>query len=103
MEYLLRKPAFDVLRGRIGETGCARSSTSGSGRRGRLLPGEPELPGDIDVAIHSAATVSFDPPIDEGFQTNLFGARNLYRGAIARRRPHLVHVSTAYVAGVRRA
>ena len=61
----------------------------------------PELPGDIDIAIHSAATVAFDPPIDEGFQTNLFGAMNLYRGVIeSGSRPCLVHISTAYVAGV---
>ena len=35
--------------------------------------GEPEIPAGIDVAIHSAAAVSFDPPIDEGFQTNVSG------------------------------
>ncbi|MGZ8805229.1 MAG: HAD-IB family hydrolase, partial [Microbacterium sp.] len=63
--------------------------------------GVPELPGDVDIAIHSAATVAFDPPIDEGFQTNLFGAMNLYRGVIeSGSRPCLVHISTAYVAGV---
>ena len=50
---------------------------------GDFSRGEPEIPGGIDVAIHSAATVSFDPPIDEGFQTNLLGAMNLYRGVIA--------------------
>ncbi len=68
---------------------------------GDFSRGVPELPGDIDIAIHSAATVSFDPPIDEGFQTNLFGAMNLYRGVIeSGSRPCLVHISTAYVAGV---
>ena len=68
---------------------------------GDFSRGVPQLPGDIDIAIHSAATVSFDPPIDEGFQTNLFGAMNLYRGVIdSGSRPCLVHVSTAYVAGV---
>ena len=69
---------------------------------GDFTHGEPDIPDGIDVVIHSAATVSFDPPIDEGFQTNLLGARNLYRGAIAKNRPHLVHVSTAYVAGVQK-
>ena len=53
--------------------------------------------------IHSAATVSFDPPIDEGFQTNLLGAMNLYGAVLAGgSRPALVHVSTAYVAGVQK-
>ena len=28
---------------------------------------ELEIPGGIDVVIHCAATVSFDPPIDESF------------------------------------
>jgi HAD superfamily hydrolase (TIGR01490 family) len=47
--------------------------------------------------------VSFDPPIDEGFRTNLLGATNLYGGVVASgSRPHLVHVSTAYVAGVQK-
>jgi nucleoside-diphosphate-sugar epimerase len=63
----------------------------------------PELPGDLDVVIHCAATVSFDPPIDEGFQTNLFGAVRLYEAVLAANAaPHLLHVSTAYVAGVRK-
>ena len=68
---------------------------------GDFSRGVPQLPGDIDIVIHSAATVSFDPPIDEAFQTNLFGAMNLYRAVIeSGSRPCLVHVSTAYVAGV---
>ena len=103
VEYLFRKPAFDVLRGPPGRRrACARLLDE----RVTIVDGDfsrgvPQLPGDIDIAIHSAATVSFDPPIDEGFQTNLFGAMNLYRGAIdSGSRPHLVHVSTAYVAGV---
>ena len=70
---------------------------------GDFSRGQPDLPGDIDVTIHSAATVAFDPPIDEGFQTNLLGAMNLYRGVLAGgSRPALVHVSTAYVAGVQK-
>ncbi|MEX2276767.1 MAG: SDR family oxidoreductase, partial [Cucumibacter sp.] len=64
---------------------------------------EPALPGPFDVVIHSAATVSFDPPIDDAFQTNLLGAQNLYRGVLAGgSTPHFVHISTAYVAGVQK-
>jgi fatty acyl-CoA reductase len=102
VEYLFRKPAFDVLRGRLGEDGLREVLD----RRVTVVDGDfslgvPELPEDIDVVIHSAAAVSFDPPIDEGFQTNLYGAMNLYRGVIeSGSRPCLVHVSTAYVAGV---
>ena len=102
VEYLFRKPAFDVLRGRIGDDGLrALLDERVTIVDGDFSRGVPQLPGDIDIAIHSAATVSFDPPIDEGFQTNLFGAMNLYRGVIdSGSRPCLVHVSTAYVAGV---
>src|SRR6185437_15333026 len=57
--------------------------------------------------------VSFDPPIHEGFATNLHGALNLLAAIEASGsrphaasgaplpRPHYVHVSTAYVAGRR--
>ena len=102
VEYLFRKPAFDVLRGRLGDDGLrAILDERVTIVDGDFSRGVPQLPGDIDIAIHSAATVSFDPPIDEGFQTNLFGAMNLYRGVIdSGSRPCLVHVSTAYVAGV---
>jgi len=102
VESLSRKPAFDGLRERIGNDGLARLLDE----RVEIVDGDfskevPSMPGDIDVVIHSAATVSFDPPIDEGFQTNLLGARNLYQGVVeGGSRPSLVHVSTAYVAGV---
>ena len=50
-----------------------------------------------------AATVAFDPPIDEGFLTNLLGAVRLYEAVLASgSTPHLVHISTAYVAGNRK-
>jgi fatty acyl-CoA reductase len=61
----------------------------------------PELPPHLDVVFHCAATVSFDPPIDHAFRINVLGTRALYEAvAEAGGRPHLVHVSTAYVAGV---
>ena len=102
VEYLFRKPAFDGLRERVGEPGLlALLDERVEVIDGDFSQGVPSLPGDIDVVIHSAATVSFDPPIDEAFQTNLFGAMNLYRGVTqSGSRPCLVHVSTAYVAGV---
>jgi alcohol-forming fatty acyl-CoA reductase len=60
----------------------------------------PDLPPDLDVVFHCAASVSFDPPIDQAFETNLLGATRFYQ-AVTRSggKPHLVHVSTAYVAG----
>jgi fatty acyl-CoA reductase len=104
VEYMLRKPAFDTLKERIGADSLVKLLDERvevvDGDFGR---GEPEIPGGLDVAFHSAASVSFDPPIDEGFQTNVQGAINLYRGVLGGgSRPALVHVSTAYVAGVRK-
>ena len=56
-----------------------------------------------DIVIHSAATVSFDSPIDLAVEVNLLGpsriAQTLTELGVA---PHLVAVSTCYVAGNRR-
>lgn len=71
----------------------------------------PELPRDIDVLVHCAGDVSFDPPIDEAFRTNTIGTEMLMRRFIEscsaedgslERVPHYVHISTAYTAGRRR-
>ena len=104
VEYLLRKPAFTVLRERYDEEGLKDLLDERTEIvDGDFSRGEPAIPAGIDVAIHSAAAVSFDPPIDEGFQTNLLGAINLYRAVLAGgSRPAFVHVSTAYVAGVQK-
>ena len=104
VHYLTRKPSFDVLRERLGgdDALLARLDQQVDVLEGDFSRSEPEIPAGMDVVIHSAAAVSFDPPIDEGFQTNLLGARNLYRAATAHNTPHLVHVSTAYVAGVQK-
>jgi fatty acyl-CoA reductase len=103
VHYLTRKPAFEVLRQRHGSEGLlAYLDEHVTVVDGDFTRGEPGIPAGIDVAIHSAATVSFDPPIDEGFQTNLLGAVNLYRGVLEKNSPHLVHISTAYVAGVQK-
>ena len=105
VHYLTRKPAFDVLRARLGGDDALLSVLDErvSVVDGDFTHGEPTIPAGIDVAIHSAATVSFDPPIDDAFRTNVLGAQNLYRGLVsAGNAPHLVHVSTAYVAGVQK-
>jgi fatty acyl-CoA reductase len=104
VHYLTRKPAFDSLRQRLGgdDALLALLDERVDVIDGDFTRGEPDIPEGIDVVIHSAAAVSFDPPVDEGFQTNLLGARNLYRAATRHNSPHLVHVSTAYVAGVQK-
>ena len=75
------------------------------------LPNVPDLPRDLDVVLHCAGDVSFDPPIDEAFRTNVVGTKALMdkmleacsdeSGTLVRI-PHYVHVSTAYTAGRRR-
>ncbi len=62
-----------------------------------------ELMKTVDVIIHSAATVSFDAPLDSAVEVNLLGPTRIAEtlhdlGAT----PHLVAVSTCYVAGNRR-
>jgi alcohol-forming fatty acyl-CoA reductase len=105
VHYLTRKPSFDALRRAAGsdEALLRLLDERVDVVDGDFSRGQPTLPDGIDVVIHSAASVSFDPPIDEAFQTNLLGAMNLYRGVLAGgARPALVHVSTAYVAGVQK-
>ena len=104
VESLMSRQTFNVLSDRVGADGIARILDE----RVEVIEGDfaeelPEFPGDVDVVMHCAATVSFDPPIDEGFLTNLLGAVRFYEHLLAAgNRPHLVHVSTAYVAGNRK-
>jgi alcohol-forming fatty acyl-CoA reductase len=102
LESLMLKPVFRDWRERTGEGEWQRAvSERVSLIEGHL--GDVTLPGDIDVVIHAASTVSFDRPIDEAFATNVAGVVALYQAlADAGADPHVVHVSTAYVAGVRK-
>lgn len=100
---LLKKPVFATWREQVGEQGVADVVRE----RVRVVEGDlseiPDLPGDLTTVVHCASTVSFDPPIDEAFRTNVTGVTNLYE-AVRRSggHPHVVHVSTAYVAGARK-
>jgi HAD superfamily hydrolase (TIGR01490 family) len=102
LETLMLKPAFQSWRERLGDGEWQRAVSE----RVRLIEGhlgEVSLPGDIDVVIHAASTVSFDRPIDEAFATNVSGVVVLYQALEeAGADPHVVHVSTAYVAGMRK-
>ncbi|MHB2023215.1 MAG: HAD-IB family hydrolase [Mycobacteriales bacterium] len=90
---LAARPAFAGL-----------ADPAGALARVEVLAGElaelPALPAELDVVVHCAGDVSFDPPIDEAFATNVTGLANL----IANISPtaHYVHVSTAFVSGRRR-
>jgi HAD superfamily hydrolase (TIGR01490 family) len=103
--------AFDRLRAELGKDGFAAMLAA------RVTP----IAGDVgtdglaldddgravlascDVVIHSAATVSFDSPLDAAVEVNLLGPSRIVAAlhdlGVA---PHLVSVSTCYVAGNRR-
>jgi fatty acyl-CoA reductase len=105
LESVVSRPNFDHLRASIG--GAERVSETLDVRvdviEGDLGGDLPAFRDDLDVVVHCAATVSFDPPIDEGFETNLLGAVRFYEAVLkSGSSPHLVHVSTAYVAGSRK-
>jgi len=103
LQNLMRKPVFKSWIESVGEE-AAREQVA---QRVSVVEGDlgnpGTLPSDIDVVIHGASTVSFDPPIDEAFETNVGGATGLYRALLASGSdPHVVHVSTAYVQGIRK-
>ncbi|MBZ5740251.1 HAD-IB family hydrolase [Nocardioides mangrovi] len=90
---LLRKPVFDDVQ----EAAARVEVLAGD------LTDVPALPTDLDAVVHCAGDVSFDPPVDEGFRTNVLGTRELLdRVREAGPGLHYVHISTAYVAGRRR-
>src|SRR4051794_22548970 len=96
------KPAFDGLREREGKAALAALGGPPPHALAGALNNTPPLPADVDVVVHCAGEVSFDPPIHEGFATNVHGALNLLAAVeTSGSRPHYVHVSTAYVAGRR--
>jgi HAD superfamily hydrolase (TIGR01490 family) len=69
------------------------------------LSDPPALPDDLDAVVHCAGDVSFDPPVDAAFRSNVVGVQQLLARvseASAGRDVHYLHVSTAYVAGRRR-
>ncbi len=60
-----------------------------------------ELSSEVDIVIHSAASVVFDAPLDAAVDSNVRGTLGLLK--LARdweKKPLFMHVSTAYVSGV---
>jgi HAD superfamily hydrolase (TIGR01490 family) len=114
---ILKNDAFDRLRaahagtdGSAGETFdemAARRITVVSGDVGTdglgLSDDDRAILASCSTVIHSAATVAFDSPLDSAVEVNLLGpsriATLLNEMGVA---PHLVAVSTCYVAGNRR-
>ena len=108
---VLSSPAFKRLKDQLGDEAFMRLT------REKLAVIEIDLGRDglglsddsraqlraCDVVIHSAAAVEFDNPADLSAQTNLLGAARLVEALrTSGAKPHLVHVSTAYVGGMLR-
>ena len=79
VDELLGAAAFRPLRERDGLDALRRAVAD----RVTVIEGDvteevPDLPPDLDVVFHCAASVSFDPPIDRAFLTNLLGTARLY-------------------------
>jgi len=108
---VLSSPAFKRLKEEIGEDGFAKLVKEklavveiDLGRDGLGLSeaGREQLRA-CEIVIHSAAAVEFDNPADLSAQTNLLGAARMVEALKATgSRPHLVHISTAYVGGMLR-
>jgi alcohol-forming fatty acyl-CoA reductase len=105
LDRLLTRPVFSRWRKQVGVDAVRQEVAA----RVRVVDADlgtrdaTALPPDLTAVVHAASTVSFDPPIDEAFRTNVQGVVDLY-DAVDRSgsAPHIVHVSTAYVAGARR-
>lgn len=108
---ILSSPAFARLKAELGEAEFARLAAAklavleiDLGRDGLGLSDESvDRLRECQIVIHSAAAVEFDNPADLSAQTNLLGAARLVEALKQNGgRPHLVHVSTAYVGGMLR-
>src|ERR671917_596873 len=107
---VLSSPAFSRLREELGSSFEERVA-----EKVRVLEGDvhtnslglgaedlAELSREVDVIVHSAASVVFDAPLDAAVDSNVRGTLGLL--ALARsweKEPLFMHVSTSYVAGTR--
>jgi HAD superfamily phosphoserine phosphatase-like hydrolase len=112
---ILKNDCFDRLRAELGdrfdaEVSARITSVAGDVARDGLgldEKGRAEL-ARCDIAIHSAATVSFDAPLDQAVEINMLGPSRVAAAVVRAREEaareggsgpaHLIAVSTAYVA-----
>lgn len=100
LSAILNGPAFGPLKAAIGDEALRKRAGDLIVAHSADLVTDPiEIPGDVDTVIHSAATVSFDPPIDEAFDINLKASLRMLEASAGKR---YIQISTAYVAGVTR-
>ena len=121
---IFRNDAFDALRAAYGQDG--QDGKHGETFDEMLASRVTVIPADVgqdglgldddgraalarcNIVIHSAATVAFDSPLDGAVEVNLLGPTRIahtlqaIHAETGRATPHLVAVSTCYVAGNRR-
>ena len=114
---IFRNDCFDLLRQQLGagfDAELARrvvplAGDVGTEGLGLDTEGQAIL-ASCPIVIHSAASVSFDSPLDSAVEVNLLGPSRVAKAMMSVRQPsdlatappHLIAVSTAYVAGSRR-
>lgn len=113
---LLKNDCFDLLRETYGERFDDEISSRVHPVSGDVVSDDLNLDtsgrralAECDILIHSAASVSFDSPLDQAVEVNLCGPRRVAEAVLNSRREfkvtkpvHLIAISTAYVAGNRR-
>ena len=106
---ILRNDCFDRLRSEVtnfdGEVASRITAIAGDVSTDGLGLDDAgrALLATCDVVIHSAASVSFDSPLDQAVEVNLLGPVRVAETLQAVGSPaHMISVSTAYVAGTRR-
>jgi alcohol-forming fatty acyl-CoA reductase len=111
---LLKNDVFDRLREELKAAGTETFDEM-TARRVHVVTGDVTTDGlglneadratlaSCDIVIHSAASVSFDSPLDQAVEVNLLGPVRIVETLQALNvTPHLVTISTCYVAGNRR-
>ncbi len=113
---ILKNDCFDLLRQQFGDRFDAEVASRVSAVAGDVATDGLGLDDDglqplseCDVVVHSAASVSFDSPLDSAVEVNLLGPSRVAAAIVSavrlaaeqgRRGPvHFIPVSTAYVAG----
>ncbi len=109
---IFKNDCFDRLRSELGGSAPFDEMVE---RRVRVVGGDVSTDGlgldddgrdavaACDIVMHSAATVSFDSPLDGAVEVNLLGPSRIAELlADLGTTPHLISVSTCYVAGNRR-
>jgi fatty acyl-CoA reductase len=113
---ILKNDCFDLLRQQFGDRFEAEVASRVSAVAGDVATDGLGLDDDglrllseCDVVVHSAASVSFDSPLDSAVEVNLLGPSRVAAAIVSavrlaeeegRRGPvHFIPVSTAYVAG----